>query len=255
MTASLYSQFLSCAASPFILSNHTGLVFYYPVTDVFLHHWGLLCTKHSYFSITQAFCVSKRSQRHVFFNIMLSVSTSSQKSLIVSVVAAFFFFSVPREPQRVPSKPRTSPSPEVPRTKPSKFIVSLPSYTHTGLMDSLVISGASYFYVSFGHICWSNPWGIKSVTCRIYRQPGKLKISSVLYFILSRCNNGCFCTTLSENKSFFVWTCLYSGKVKVKMRGVIAKRKDSALAFSDCVCLFLLSQAQAFIHTRWFTFP
>lgn len=41
----------------------------------------------------------------------------------------FIIFSVPKETQHVPSKPRASPSSEVPQTKPGRYIVSLSYHT------------------------------------------------------------------------------------------------------------------------------
>lgn len=97
MTTCLYSQFLSCAASPFILYNHTGLVLYCPVAEVFHQHWGLLCTKPSYFSITQAFlCFQRVPKACVLFSYYAfcdyQFSKNSNSCCSCCLVFSFFFF-------------------------------------------------------------------------------------------------------------------------------------------------------------------
>lgn len=100
-----------------------------------------LCTRHSYFFIicisffciqipkacVQGFLVGFVS---CWFLVCLFVCCWKcyafwQSSVRKILKVAFLFIPVPKESHRIPSRPRISPSSEVPQTKPGKYILSL----------------------------------------------------------------------------------------------------------------------------------
>lgn len=145
-------QFLSRASSFLLVSKsgiHPGLASFDFVTQV-LHQ--------QYFFVYQPFILLHYSYKQfVFFQRV-------PKACVVFVVVLFLLFfecfaswlsqflkyfnscvsfiPVPKETHRIPSKPRTSPSSEVPQTKPGKYIVFIVLYhLHICVLQILLVGG------------------------------------------------------------------------------------------------------------------
>lgn len=216
-----------------------------------------LCASFIYTSplLIQAFfvCFQKVPKACVLFQYYAFCQPPSLSEDFNSLVFSIFI-SVPKGTQRFPSKPKTPPSSEVPQTKPSKHLVYL-----------RILISVSYEYCcypwSFRFICipWAYMLEHSSKDKTQYHVSWHLEfisnlvslksLPSVLFYIFSHCNRGHFLCSWQVKWVFSVWTYLGFGKVKVRSKGVIAKRKcwSFFLSFSNHILVFL-SQPQSFIH-------